>query len=218
MINFEKKSVLNLEVSYFKNIKSVDPITVNLLNILENCEHKSLVEKLRNSNDDFEKAKIKRSIGCISPSGIFSHRNINFLVKHSGLIVFDIDLKDNLHISNYSELREEISKISNVAYVALSVSGKGYWGLIPISDAKKHKLFFKEIEKVFKSYGIVIDPSGSDVTRLRILSYDPSAYFNHNAITLSQYGAEESKKIGKITELKSFWARGCSRFRPFPWV
>ena len=186
-------SVLNVEVSYFKNIKDITPISVNLLDILTDEGYKLQSEKLRKTTHEETRVKIKSSIPCITPSGLFSRRNGDSLIKHSGLIQFDIDFKDNQGIENYINLKGEISKIQNVAYVGLSVSGKGYWGLIPISNKKMHKDIFKNIEKLFGIYNITIDPSGCDVTRLRILSYDPSPYFNHHAVVFNYF--EEDKTV-----------------------
>lgn len=180
-------SPLNIEVSRFSNVLAVTPTKYNLLDLLNDPHTKNNVEKLRNETDEKKRSKLKLLLPSITPSGVFSKRNLNSLVKHSNLIQFDIDFKDNQQILNYSDLKKQISNIPNVAYTGLSVSGNGYWGLIPIAYAEKHKEHFTLIEQSFFNLGIKIDPSGSDVTRLRILSYDPDPYYNHEAKILTSF-------------------------------
>ncbi|MBW7841020.1 MAG: PriCT-2 domain-containing protein, partial [Chitinophagaceae bacterium] len=67
------------------------------------------------------------------------------------------------------------------------VSGRGLWGLIPIVEPEHHKKYFEFIQKAFASMGIIIDESCKDVSRLRGYSYDPEAYFNHDAKPLNKF-------------------------------
>ncbi len=177
------KSILNIEISCFENCNSTIPKTVNLLSWLTNEKHRAKVENLRSIQDEKLQKSIKLSLPAITPSGLFSYRAEKDLIAHSGFLAFDIDKKDNLHITNFDELREQISHITAVAYCGLSVRGKGYWGLIPIpkSTPEEHRYRFAALSKFFKEYGINLDPSGKDVCRLRIYSVDNEAYFNHNA-------------------------------------
>lgn len=98
-------------------------------------------------------------------------------------MVFDIDEKENRHISNFEKLKEQIANVDYVAYCGISVRGKGYWGLVPIpkSTPEEHRYRFAALSKFFKGYGIVLDESGKDICRLRIYSWDPVGYFNHSA-------------------------------------
>jgi hypothetical protein len=142
----------------------------------------------------------------ITPSGIFSKREELGLIKHSGLIQFDIDPEgENLRITNWDELKEQIFNIRYVAYVGLSVSGTGYWGLIPISDPSEHKAHFKAIEKFFNGYGVKLDKHPSNVAALRYYSYDPDALFRHDAkvfhgkIKDEPRRARKPRKVGKFS-------------------
>ena len=70
-------------------------------------------------------------MACIS--GIFQPtRKAENLVKHSGLICVDIDRQDNLQIDNWDEVKQELSKLPQIAYASLSVSGNGYFVTIPL--------------------------------------------------------------------------------------
>ena len=110
------------------------------------------------------------------------------LIEHSGLIQIDIDPSaNNLNISNWNELKKEISKITNIAYLGDSVSGKGYWGLIPITEPKYHKQFFDVIYERFNDFGIELDKLPKNIASLRGYSIDENAFFNHHARPLSNY-------------------------------
>lgn len=176
-------SILNINVSSFASCEATIPQNVNLLTWLTSEKHRAKVEQLRTIQDEDLQKAIKTSLPAITPSGVFSYRAEKDLIEHSGFLAFDIDFEDNRHISNFPDLREQISHISSVAYCGLSVRGKGFWGLVPIpkSCSEVHKQRFSALAKDFKEFGIVLDASGSDVCRLRIYSWDKDGYFNHNA-------------------------------------
>ena len=186
-----QKSILDINVSCFANYETPgNPRTVNLLQWLTSDKYKSKVEQIRLLNDKAERDKIKATLPAITPSGIFTYRKEENLLKHSGFIQFDIDLKGNEAIENYAELKKQLCNIKNVSYCGLSVSGRGYWGLMPIAYPEKHKEHFKAIEMAFKSIGIKIDAAPQNVASLRGYSYDPDGYFNHNAEILKSVFVE----------------------------
>lgn len=183
------KSVLDVNVSCFKNYNSPNsPKPVNLLLWLNSLKYRSEVLKVRQIENKEEKKKLKSNLPCITPSGLFSYRAEKSLIEHSGLIQIDIDPSaNNLNISNWNELKEEISKITNIAYLGDSVSGKGYWGLIPITEPKCHQQFFDVIYERFNSFGIELDKLPKNIASLRGYSIDENAFFNHHAKPLSNY-------------------------------
>lgn len=176
-------SILNVDVSCFENCRGTIPRNVSLLSWLRNDQYHDRVQELRSIQDQNLQDIIKKSLPVITPSGLFKYRSEKDFVEHSGFLAFDIDFKDNQHIKNFSELREQISHIGSVSYCGLSVRGKGFWGLVPVpkSTPEIHKQRFASLKKDFAEFGINLDPSGSDVCRLRICSWDTDAYFNHQA-------------------------------------
>jgi len=187
-------SILNISVSCFKDCLTPDnPRPVNLLDWLTSDKYRGKVEQIRNIKDKAERDILKKALPAITPSGTFKYRELQALVNHSGLIAFDVDLKDNQHITNYSDLKEQLKKLQNVAYCGLSVSGAGYWGLIPISNPDKHKEHFQALNQDFNRLGIILDKSGGDVCRLRIYSFDPEAHFNHAAKFYTKIYVPQSK-------------------------
>ena len=176
-------SILDIQVSCFAHCKATTPVDVSLLTWLTTDKYKSKVEQIRNLQDVDLQKTIKTSLPAITPSGRFSRRDTEHLIEHTGFLAFDIDFKDNRHISNFDRLRDEIKNITSVAYCGLSVRGHGFWGLVPVpaSTPEVHRQRFDTLIRDFREFGIILDPSGSDVCRLRIASYDADAYFNPQA-------------------------------------
>ncbi|WP_397444836.1 BT4734/BF3469 family protein [Polaribacter sp. R77954] len=190
----KKKSILDIQISCFASYLATESKNINLLTWLSSKKYCSEVEKIRATKDENLKKNLKSKLPAITPSGLFSKRNSKSLITHSGFMQIDIDFKDNTHIKNYGDLKQQISNIKEVAYCGLSVSGNGYWGLIPISEPTKHKQHFEALLLKFKYLGINIDKNCKDVARLRGYSYDNDAYFNHSAEKFNQVLKEEKKK------------------------
>lgn len=176
-----KKSILDIQISAFSSYKSKDPKNINLLTWLNSLKYEKQVNIIRNTKNPELIKKLKSELPAITPSGIFKTRKASELMSHSGFLQFDIDFKDNTHITNYKDLKKHLQNLKEVAYCGLSVSGKGYWGLIPIKHPEKHKEHFNALYQVFNDLGIIIDKSCKDVCRLRGYSIDKNAYFNHQA-------------------------------------
>lgn len=177
------ESILNVEVSCFKSYAGKEPKSVNLLTWLTSDKYADQIRELRTITDKSKRDEIKAKLPAITVSGIFDpvRREAN-LVKHSGMICIDIDLKGNEGITNFLELKEELFKIRNVAYAGLSASGKGFFLIIPIQYPKRHKQQFKAVQKDLYQYGITIDMAPQNVASLRGYSYDSEALFRHDAI------------------------------------
>jgi hypothetical protein len=189
-----QNSILNTTVSAFRDYETTfDPQPVNLLLWLTSKKYAEKVNAIRKEEDKAVRDTIKATLPAITPSGIFSYRAARCLIAHSAFIQFDIDFKENSHISNYEDLKTEICKIVNIAYCGLSVSGTGFWGLIPIAYPDKHRQHFDFIYNAFKDIGITIDKKPRNVAALRGYSYDADAYFNHDAKTLQQYHQPKQK-------------------------
>ncbi|WP_425420705.1 DUF4326 domain-containing protein [Phaeodactylibacter xiamenensis] len=173
---------LNVKISGFPNHYQTEPKLVNLLTWLHSDKYKDAVLKLRATTDKEERKALKKNLPCITPSGIFTQREEDCLVEHSGLIQFDIDFQDNRNITNYQELKLQISRLPEVAYCGLSAGGNGYWGLIPLAYPSMHKAQFRALAEDFLKLGIVLDSAPKNVASLRAYSWDEDAYFNPEAV------------------------------------
>jgi len=176
-------NIFQKKISCFKSyLKADSPKTITINQWLKSPKYKKEVELIRTVTDKSKRDKLKARLPAITPSGIFSYREEKHLIQHSGLIQFDIDFKENKHINNYPNLKEQLCRIQNVAYCGLSVSGNGFWGLIPIAYPTRHKDHFNALQSAFKKWGIVIDEKPKNVASLRGYSFDGDAYFNPNAL------------------------------------
>jgi len=175
----EKKIFVSVFDNYFAKQSNVD---VNLLDwFIERNEFTPVVEIIRSISDKSERNRLKAKLPAITPSGIFSERKVDKLIKHSGIICIDIDGKDNPHILDFEGLKSELATIKNILFCALSVSGKGLFCFIQIAYPEKHKEHFYALQEDFKDKGIVIDKGCSDVCRLRGYSFDNNPYINLDA-------------------------------------
>lgn len=179
-------SPLNATVSAWANyFEAKSPKPISLMKWLTSSKYALQVEAIRKAGTKQERDAMKAKLPAITPSGTFSSREEGGLLQHSGLIQIDIDFKENTHIANFSELKEQLARVQHVAYLGLSVSGKGFWGLIPILHPDKHKQHFAALKNDFLALGICLDEKPGNVSSLRGYSWDAEAYFNHNATPYS---------------------------------
>lgn len=195
----------NIIVSKFKNYKNPIPEkNVNLLEYLKDDTYKNIVEHIRGLDDKEEIKRFKAKLPAITISGLFATRHKTGLIEHSGYMCIDIDGGHNLHITDFSAVRDELRKSVNVFYASLSVSGKGVFCIIPIKDKDKHVEHFEALRVVFESLGIIIDKNCKDVTRLRGYSYDENSYLNEDAVVFNQVLEYEVKSSYTQLPKKAF--------------
>lgn len=188
------KSFQEIEITVYRGVKDRIGHLSTLHDFLTNVDVSAIAE-LRSCTDAERKRLIKMSLPQATISGVFSPtRSAENLVRHSGLICVDIDRKDNEHIENFDTLIEDVlSRIEEVACAAHSVSGKGYFVIIPLRYPHLHKAQFEQLVRVFADMGINIDRACGDVCRLRCQSYDERPYMNIDAKPFSGIYREPKK-------------------------
>ncbi|MEZ4942590.1 MAG: BT4734/BF3469 family protein [Saprospiraceae bacterium] len=130
---------------------------------------------------------VKSLLPAVTVSGVFSQRSADKLQFHSGLICLDIDGKDNRHIGNFADLKRHLANIEEVAYVGLSVSGQGYFVLIPLAYPERHLEHFLALQRDFAEYyKIKVDDACKDVSRLRGYTFDDDRIYRENAPAYSK--------------------------------
>lgn len=182
-------------------------------------------EKLRDWEvDEEEKSRIKKSLKSICFSGDFRTRKDEDLLKHSGLIVLDIDgLKPN----DLTYLKKWFEDWIYCYSVFVSPRGAGLKVVVKINDsAETHRLQFLSlksyldaevlgqfvstiknerklrdgsVKKIDEEQGdflkVCIDPSGINVSRVCYESYDPDIHQNPEAEVWDElYEETESEK------------------------
>ena len=157
-------------------------------------EYKDDILRLRAVFDKEKRNALKRSLPQATISGVFSPtRAKTNISQHSGLICVDIDAKDNPDILDWETLKQDLSVLPQIAYCALSVSGKGLFLVIPLRYPEKHLQQFRQLQIDFRKMGIMIDSACSDITRLRCLSYDEHPIINENATLYEGVYVEKPK-------------------------
>lgn len=163
-------------VSYFSSVaNSHKPQgSLPLETILFSERVRAKVEALRAlPYGSIEFRQAKRSMPCYTPSGVFSVRNSEGLIKHSGVLCIEWD-----KVEDCSELKDLLGSLPFIYYAGLSCSGRGVFALVKIADPTKHREYFKALANYFGGIGYEVDRSGSDVCRLRVASFDDAPIYN----------------------------------------
>ena len=178
-------NILDVPVSFYEHFSETDaPKIGTFLQIVTSVKlakkYSALLAQIRAEDDKDKRDILKKMLCCFTPSGVFKNREKDGLVKHSGLLVFDIDPKENPWLNEETAplLRDELSILPEVVYIALSASGKGVWGVVLIEKPEHHTAHFEALKSDFAGWGIKIDKGCGDVSRLRYWSYDPGHKIN----------------------------------------
>ena len=173
------KDIFDTTLAVYNGVRDGYGTTCKLRTFLFDKNHIQEIEYLRTLQTKEERNAIKRRLPQACISGIFQPtRKADNLVRHSGLICLDVDRKDNQDIDNWADLKQELAKLPQVAYISLSVSGNGYFLILPLRYPQFHKQQFVQLKRDFNKMRIIIDPACGDVTRMRCMSYDPRPYIN----------------------------------------
>lgn len=190
------ETIFDKRISVYNGVNDTKGIVTSLRTFLNDTKHKDEIISLRTIEDKEARNKIKKTLPQATISGVFEPiRNAKNLKEHSGLICIDIDRQDNTHISNFDTLKKELSKLPEIAYLSKSVSGTGYFAIIPIKYPQYHRKHFEQLIIDFKKFGINIDKACGDVSRMRGISYDKAPYINENAITYEAIHIEPVRQL-----------------------
>lgn len=147
-----------------------------------------IIARIRAAENKEEKNRLKlRKLPCATISATFHSRGRDTpleerLEHYNALMVLDFD-----GLQDVESAKRQLAEVPYMYYVGLSVSGKGLFGIVPIDtdDYRIHKLYFEALQAEMLEMGFVVDKACSDVTRLRVLSYDPAPYLNEDCAVFS---------------------------------
>jgi len=145
---------------------------------------KARTNHLRSIQEPKEAKRFKSmAFDFVTFSGLFSYRNIQNLISHSGLITIDMDhIPFVLPDHSPESLRKEIlqSKEFEIALCFVSPSGDGIKTVVEIDlQNNTHQEWFEALSNYFETtWHIKPDPSGSDVSRPCFLPYDPECFIH----------------------------------------
>lgn len=185
-------NILDIPVSYYRNTGDTLGVPVSLYVLLTSMRsgHREIIEQVRAARNPEEKNKYKKGLPLYAPSAELANRDANTpmvqkISHYSGFMQFDIDQKDNPGI-DAGKVRDMMIRIPYAAYVGLSVSGKGIWGLVRVTSPENLDKHFTHFRSMVESRTrIKLDSTkGSNPTGLRYISHDPDAHFNLDALPL----------------------------------
>lgn len=195
---------LNVEVSLYKGVSDNIGTVVNLKDFLFTDQYKDIANEIRKGatiEDRHEiKNKYRTALPCATICGRFAERKRDKIASYSGLMAIDIDYKDNKDI--ISEVPNILKQMDFIVYAGLSISGDGYFAICKIHDPKRLKEHYLALEQEFKGYGITLDKSCKDTTRLRFASYNAEPYYNPNALTYYKLVEEQKKEMNVSATMK----------------
>jgi len=174
-----KVTLLNKENGYDK-IGEVVPLVAAIYS-LPNMLKQKFIDILNMEYHSNEQKEAKRNIPRYYISGeyklddwknggrfpIYGHPFVG-----SNLMTIDIDAKDNTHV-DILEIRKKIFNLPYVFSCLKSVSGKGFYCIIPIEDTLSTKEYYNYIVELWKQqFDINIDTNAASLVRARICSFD----------------------------------------------
>jgi hypothetical protein len=130
----------------------------------------------------------KLSIPCIIPAGTFTGKTLKSFVSSSGILYVDIDPKDNsIPMAHIRKMLTTAGQCPWLYALQSSCSGNGLALFIRIPKIRSrevYRVYYKEVEEIFKRSGIVVDRSCVNINRQRYASVDAHTYFNEEAEVL----------------------------------
>ena len=170
---------------YKRPIRNVTPckeITlVDLYHIVTGDDAKANTQQLRAFTDEKEaKAFKNKNFDYVTPAGIFTKRENAALVKPSGIMVIDIDdLRDSDEVEEIFQTLLDNPRLET-QLLFRSPGGLGLKWFIPIvnNEGHDHRFYFQAVTNYLKTYGIVVDPSGKDVSRACYVPHDARAFIH----------------------------------------
>lgn len=168
--------MFNSEISYLETFSS-EPRTIILSDWLkavkDGCKLKDQVIKYRETGDQ----QIKKSIPTVTVGAVCEGgHSMDKVIKRTGWIALDIDDDHNPEFTDWPFIRDQVGKLKQVAFSALSTSGLGVWALVKISNPMYQDQYFDALQADFSDLGIVLDSTkGRNPNDKRFYSYDPDA-------------------------------------------
>ena len=171
--------LLDAKLSIYSNVRDRIGRTATFADFLQACiDSRPAVEALRATADQDERRCLKMALPCAAISGEFSPtRRTENLVQHSKLICADFD-----NLSNCAGLMARLATLDCCAFASRSCSGGGVFAVIPIAFPDRHREQFWALRRFFADWGYELDAQCSDVTRLRVVSFDPEAVLRTDAV------------------------------------
>lgn len=180
------------KASLFPNSYATQPeavLTINeLVESIRDGVWREQVEAVRACQTKETRDITKRSVPCVTLSGVFNQRNQQSLVAHSGFICIDIDTECD---------RGALESDPYTYALFTSVSGAGVAIIVRI-DPDHHSDSFDWLQRYyFDTYGVVVDAKPRNIVSLRYVSYDPQARINPRS-RVAKHTVRKPKQVKSV--------------------
>lgn len=218
MASKPENEVLSSLISFYPFLWSSSNETCTIGSILEDLregKYRSIVVRMRDLylSDTEAYNVVKRGLPAVTFCGTFQNeRRKENLQHYNSLMILDID---HIEESEIERIKKDLSGDEFVFAYWDSPSGKGIKGLVLLEYDfdihilgvdHSHKTAFSEItEYLSTNYGISLDPSGSDYTRLCFVSWDENLVLKkvvNPFIVREQMVIPVSRKSGMVTNIR----------------
>jgi len=191
-----------MQISYYKNISSKQDVDIEINSFLEGIRTgrwQDIVLETRAAPTKEIKDLKKLSAPIVLISGSFSDRKDEALRAHSGFIAMDID-----KIENVEDVKKLLSNDPYTYAAFTSIGGSGLCVIVRI-DGSRHLDAFNAIASyLYNSYQLIVDQSCKNVSRCRIVSYDPFMVLNTKAPVFKKYLPKKKEiKFNKVVVVKN---------------
>jgi len=172
----------NTEVSWVNSATATEtrPVKISwIISQIRGGDFSAKVNAIRfakDKGDDQRVKMLKKGLPAILWSGLFNRRAVSGLIRHSGLIVADLDGLG----SEIDAVRIKLLGSPHLLLLFVSPSGTGLKAVFRVSsDPSQHGASFQAVEDhVLQRTCIRIDASGKDVSRMCFISHDPDVFVN----------------------------------------
>lgn len=208
---------MNLSCSIYKT--SSDNTSTNyvevkqVLNDIKDGKWEKEIEAIRSCKTKTGRSYLKKAIPAVTFSGTFeskpayvkskgeyhlTSRRDDHLLEYSGLLVIDID---NITSKEFKRIKKMCS--DDMFLYACFESPSGYIKMLYEVDAlpENHRgASFEQVKEYVEAfYGVEVDKSGKNVSRLCYVSYDPDMYINEDyvcvVVDVENYEAKQAEIV-----------------------
>ena len=180
-------------ISYLETFEA-EPMDIKLSDwikgVKHGCSHTDKCLTYRESpSKELKQSMPMVTVGAVCRGG----HAMDHVIEKTGWVALDIDDDHNPDIKDWPHVRDELAKLKNVAFAALSLSGRGVWLLVKVSDPERQSDHHRALIEDFKRLGINLDTSkGAKPNDKRFYSYDPDAVIKD---TISVYAKLKPKVV-----------------------
>ena len=188
-------------VSLYRNARDNRGEAVGLAAVLDgirSARWESAVAAVREAverGDNAAKDAAKRNLPGFTPAGLFAVRRKDGLQTHSGLVVADVDKLPTA--DDAAKLRDGLALDPHVCAAFVSPSGLGVKALVqvePCASAAEHEQAFAALVTYYADeFGVNLDTSGRDASRLCFVSHDADAFIREGSAKAFAWRKGEAK-------------------------